>query len=168
MSLLGIRSSLQLLAGMATSYGNDLRQWLKGLGTRYATGIGLMAGGVLLIIGAAGVGTAAALHYFEMRYGASIAYAIIGGTYCVLGTAGLVAGRALLGKPAAPAPSPQRQLQILKRMLPVSTAASFLPSNRREVSGPDLVTRTLATAAAVTLLGWVALSQFQRRRGRDQ
>lgn len=160
--------STNIFVRIVKSYGDEVRKWLNGIGKRYAAGIGLMAGGALLVMVAAGVGTAAAFHYIEMQHGAYTAYAIVGGSYGVLGIAGLSAGRVLLGQSASRAPSPQPQIQILKRSLAVPTAALFLPSDRREVSGPDPLTQVLATCAAVTLLGWVAVTQLQRRQGRDR
>lgn len=160
--------STNLLIRVLKSYSEDVRKWLNSIGRRYAAGIGFMAIGALLVIVAAGVGTAAVFHYIEMEHGAYLAYAIIGGAYCVLGIAGLFVGRGLLGQPASPVPSPQRQVQILKRSLTVPAAALFVSSDRREVSGPDPLTQVLAVGAAATLLGWVAVTELQRRQGRDR
>jgi hypothetical protein len=156
------------LVRILKSYGDDVRKWLAGIGTRYAAGIGLMVGGALLQMVAAGVGTAAALHYVEIEYGTYTAYAIVGGAYGILGVDGLFAGRVLLGRSASPAPSPQPQIQILKQSLAVPTAALFLSSKRRKILRPDALTQVLAVGAAATLLGWVAATQLECRHDRDQ
>lgn len=162
------RRIANFLVRIVKSYGADVGKWLAGIGKRYAAGIGLMVGGALLAIVAAGVGTAAAFHYIEMEYGTYTAYAIVGGSYGVLGVAGLFAGRVLLGQSASPAPSPQPQIQILKQSLAIPTGALFLSSDRRDISRPDLLTQVLAVGAAATLLGWVAVTELQRRQRRNR
>lgn len=157
-----------LVVRMLKSYGDDLRKWLSGIGTRYAMGIGLMACGAVLLTVAAGIGTAAAFHYIETRYGAYVAYAVVGGACFVLGTVGLLAGRATLGQPAAPLPSPQRQAQILKQSIAAPATALLFPSNRRQSSRVDPVTQILAVGAATVLLGWVTATHLHRHERSDR
>lgn len=157
-----------LLIRIVKSYGRDVIKWLNGVGARYAIGIGLAAGGALSLLVATVIGTAAAFYFIETGYGPYTAYAIIGGAYGVLGIAGLISGRALLGKPAISVPSPHRQIQMLKRAISVPAATLLLASDRREPSRPDLLTQVLAAGAAVTLLGWIVVTHLQRRQGTDR
>ena len=94
MSRPGQRSS-NLLIALVKSYGRDLKHGLRGLTTRYAAGAGLLGSGVLFLVVAAGVAISAAFHALEIHYGAHVAYGVVGGTFLLLGVAGLVAGRVI-------------------------------------------------------------------------
>ena len=160
------RSSQNILVRLVTSYVGDLQNWVSSLGTRYAIAAGLMAVGAVALIIAAGVGVAAGFHALEMRYGTWIAYAVIGGTFAVIGIAGLVAGRTVLNRPAAPVPSPQRQMKALKGSMVSAVGAQL--ALRGQASQGDPVTRVLAAGAAATLLGWIAITYLQRRTGAER
>lgn len=159
-------SSRNIVVRVFTSYGNDLRSWVSSLGTRYAMAAGLMAVGAVSLILAAGIGIAAAFHALEMRYGTWIAYAVVGGAFAVIGVAGMLAGRTVLNTPAAPVPSPQRQMRALKGTMMNAVGAQL--ALRGQSSQGDPVTRMLAAGAAATLIGWVAITYLQQRTGAER
>lgn len=160
------RSSQNVLVWMVTSYVGDLRNWVSSLGSRYAMATGLMAVGAVSLIVATGVGIAAGFHALEIRYGIWIAYAAIGGAFALIGIAGLVAGQLVLNRPAASVPTPQRQMKALKGSMISAVGAQL--ALRGQSSQADPVTRVLAAGAAATLLGWVAITYLQRRRGEER
>jgi len=160
------RSSQNIVVRSLTSYAGDLRNWVSSLGTRYTMAAGLMAAGAISLIAAAGIGIAAGFHALEIRYGTWIAYAVVGGTFAVIGVAALVAGTSVLNRPAAPVPSPQRQMKALKGSMMSAIGAQL--ALRGQSSQGDPVTRVLAAGAAATLLGWVAITYLQRRTSAER
>ncbi|WP_249144177.1 hypothetical protein [Bradyrhizobium lablabi] len=135
------------------------------LATGYALALGLMLMGLISLVIAVGVGVAAAFHVIEVRYGAPLAYGVVGGLFLVLGIAGLLVGRGLLKRSAPPVPRPRRQADMLKRAVAVPVAARLISTSRMARVQADPVTQALAAAAAVTLVGWIAASRFKRRSG---
>ena len=160
------RSSSNIVVRMLKSYGGDLRGWLSSLGTRYALAAGLLAGGAVLLLVAAGVGVAAGFYAIELHYGAYVAYAVVGGSFLICGIAALLAGKMVLNRPAVSVPTPQRQLQTLKGSM-MSAVGTQLSLGGRSTR-PDPVTRMLAAGAAATLIGWVAVTWLQRRSGAER
>jgi len=127
---------------------------------------GLMAVGAVSLTVAAGIGIAAGFHALEMQYGTWIAYAVVGGTFAVIGAAGLIAGQTVLNRPAASVPSPQRQMQALKGTMMKAVGAQL--ALRGHASQGDPVTRMLAAGAAATLIGWVAITYLQQRTSAER
>jgi hypothetical protein len=156
-------SSQNIVVRLATSYAGDLRNWVSSLGSRYTMAAGLMAFGAISLVVAAGIAIAAGFHALEIRYGTWSAYAVVGGTFAVVGIAALFAGRSVLNRPTAPVPSPQRQVKALKGSMMSAIGAQL--ALRGQSSQGDPVTRVLAAGAAATLLGWVAITYLQRRTG---
>ncbi|MGY4480012.1 hypothetical protein [Bradyrhizobium sp. USDA 3364] len=152
-------SSLSLVFG---SYLADLRQWIGQVMTGYALAGAFMLVGAASLLIAIGIGVAAGFHALEVRYDIWIAYAVVAGAFLVLGLAGLVAGRALLARPAPAVPRPSRQADMLKRSIAVPVAARLIATSRAGVSA-DSTTQALAVGAAVLLVGWFAASRFRRR-----
>jgi hypothetical protein len=160
------RSSQNIVVRVVTSYIGDLRNWVSSLGTRYTMAAGLMTVGAASLTVAAGIGVAAGFHALEMRYGTWTAYAVVGGIFAVIGIAALLAGRMVLNRPAAPVPSPQRQMKALKGSVVSALGASL--ALRKQPAQGDPVTRVLAAGAAATLIGWVAITYLQQRSGAER
>jgi hypothetical protein len=163
MSRPGQRSS-NLLVALVKSYGGDLKHWLGGLTTRYAAGAGLIAAGVVLLLVAVGIAISAGFHALETHYGIYVAYGVVGGVFLLLGVAGLVAGRTMLSRPAAPLPAPGRHFQVLKRAVTVPAIATLVAQGGRRAGQMDPVSRGLAVGAAAILAAWVAANQARRIR----
>jgi hypothetical protein len=120
-----------------------------------------MLAGAISIVMAVSVGFAAAFHFIEAQYGVYVAYGAIGGFLLVLGLLGLLTGRLLLKRPLPPVPRPRGQTDMLKRSIAAPLAARLNSPSARV----DPVTQVLAAAAAVTLVGWIAASRFNRNSG---
>lgn len=161
---MGANSRPSSLSLIVRSYLGDLRQWIGHLVTGYAVACAVMlVGAVSLGIGI-GAGVAAAFHALEVRYDIWIAYAVLGSTFLVIGLAGLVAGRALLARPAPEVPRPTRQADVLKRSIAAPVAARLIAASRSgTAAGVDPTTQALAAGAAIMLVGWFAASRLRRR-----
>jgi hypothetical protein len=145
------------------SYVADLQKWGTRLVTGYAVAFGVMLTGPIFLIVAAGIGVTAAFHFLEMRYGAPVAYGAIGGVFFVLGLAALLTGSLMLQRPLPAIPRPGRQAAMLKSAITASVAARLVSTSRPGAAvGTDHVARVLAAAAAVTLVGWIVASRFNR------
>jgi len=146
------------------SYVQDLRQWIGHQASGYALACGFLLAGALSLVVAAGIGSAAAFHALELRYGVWAAYAVVGGAFLVLGLVGLLAGRVVLARPAPAMPQPSRQVDMLKRAVAVPVAARLIAVSRTgAMAKADPTTQVLAAGAAVMLVGWFAASRFRRR-----
>lgn len=144
------------------SYADDVHRWIATIARGYAVGVGLILAGAIAILVAIGVGIAATFHVIEVRYGASVAYAAVGGVFLIFGLIGLLAGRALLKRPV-PLPSPQRQVDMLKRSITAPVAVRLLSNARTEARGEaDPVTQLLAATAAAILIGWIVFSRSRK------
>ena len=155
--------SSNLLIALVRSYGRDLKHWLGGLTTRYATGAGLLASGLVFLVVAVGVAISAAFHALEIHYGVYVAYGVVGGIFLLLGVAGLVAGRVILSRPATPLPTPERQFHVLKRAITAPAIATLVTQGGRRARRIDPVSRGLAAGAAALLLGWIAVNRARRQ-----
>ncbi|WP_246788436.1 hypothetical protein [Bradyrhizobium sp. CCBAU 53421] len=152
------------LSQIVHSYLGDLRRWIGHLVTGYAVACGVMLVGAISLLIAIGIGVGAAFYALEVRYDIWIAYAVVGGTFLLLGLAGLVAGRVLLTRPAPEVPRPTRQADMLKRSIAVPVAARLIAVSRSgAAAGVDPKTQALAAGAAVLLIGWFAASRLGRR-----
>jgi len=157
------RQSSNLFIALIKSYGRDLKHWLGGLTTRYAAGAGLLAAGVVFLVVAAGIAISACFHTLEVHYGSYVAYGVLGGVFLLLGVAGLLAGRVVLSRPAAPVPAPERQFSVLKRAITAPAIAALASPAGRRAGRIDPLSRGLAVGAAAILLGWLAVNKVQRR-----
>ena len=67
--------------GLLRHYLGKVFGWAKLRIGRYGFAPGLLTAGVLLLVVAAAIGTAAGFHFLELRYGIWIAYGIVGGAF---------------------------------------------------------------------------------------
>jgi len=144
------------------SYTADLQNWSTRISINYAVAVGLLFCGTVAVMLATGISIAAVFHVIEVRYGIYIAYAAVGGFFLLVGLIALLAGGRFLKQPIPPVPRPHRQLQMIKRSITAPVAISLMSKmmsgNAKQV---DPVTKGLAAAAAVTLIGWIAVSHFR-------
>jgi hypothetical protein len=137
------------------SYAADLRGWMVRLAAGYGIAAALLLGGVLAVFGAIAVGAVALFHVIELRYGANIAFAALGGGLVVLAVILMLAGWLMLQR-RAPVPRPERQFRAAKQMLVGSTISRAVASLRETEAGrPDATTQVLLGAAAVVAVGWL-------------
>ena len=151
------------------SYARDVRGWITARVTSYLVAYGVIAAGAISFLVAIGFGVGAIFTLIEIRYGVWSAFAATGGFFLTLGLIGLVAGRVMLSRSAPPLPRPRRQMEMVKRAIaaPVATRL-ILGSSASGARRADPVTQSLAAAAAVLLVGWIAASRFKRRPAHTQ
>lgn len=147
------------------SYAADWRGWVVRLAAGYGVAGALLVCGLVAVIAAVAVGGAAVFHFIELRFGADIAYAAVGGGLLAVGLILLLAGWMTLRRPAAPLPRPNRQVQAAKRMLVGSAMARTVVGLRRsEAAKLDTGTQVLLGSAAMMVVGWILASHLQSRR----
>ena len=149
------------VSSLVGSYVADLKGWAAGLAAGYGIAAALMFGGVLAVFGAITVGFIALFHFVELRYGATIGFAVIGGGLLLLGIILLLSGYAVTRRKTAPLPRPHRQLRAARQMLTVPTisrAAAAL--YRSDAAKPDTTTQILIGAAALLAVGWIASTRL--------
>src|ERR1700761_6151494 len=88
------------------SYAADLRGWVGQRAAGYGIAIALMVGGVLAVFAAVAVGATALFHFIELRDGANVAFAVLGGGLLALGLILLLTGWLMIKRRAAPLPRP--------------------------------------------------------------
>ena len=145
------------------SYAADLRGWATKRAAGYGVGAALLVGGILAVFGAIAVGAMALFHFIELRYGAYIAFAALGGGLVVLSAILLLAGWLTISRRAPPLPRPRPQLRAAKQMLVGSTISRAVTAlHRNEAARPDATTQILLGAAAVVAAGWIVVTHFGR------
>jgi hypothetical protein len=82
----------QSVGGELRAYGREVRAWWVGILARYAIVGVLLLGALASLIGSIAVGLAALFHFLELKYGAAVAYAVIGGFLVVLAILGTTLG----------------------------------------------------------------------------
>ena len=143
------------VSALVGSYGADLRGWVAGLATKYGIAAALMLGGILAIFAAITVGAIALFHFLELRYGANVAFAALGGGLLVLAAILLLAGWLTLQR-HVPVPRPERQLRAARQMLVGTTISRTVTAlHDTEATKPDATTQVLLGAAAVAAIGWL-------------
>jgi hypothetical protein len=151
------------------SYAADLREWAAGLAAGYGVAAALLLGGVLAVFGAIAVGGMAFFHFIELRYGANLAFAALGGGLLALGAILLLAGWLMMKRQAAPLPRPHQQFRAAKNMLVGSTISRGLATLREsEAARPDAMTQVLLGAAAVLAAGWIVTTRLGSTAPRGQ
>ena len=149
------------VSALVRSYAADLRGWAVELAAGYGIAAALMFGGILAVFGAITVGFIALFHFVELRYGAYVGFAAIGGGLLALGIILLLIGYAMTRRKTAPVPRPHRQLRAARQMLMVPTisrAAAAL--YRSDAAKPDTTTQILIGAAALLAVGWIASTRL--------
>jgi hypothetical protein len=149
------------LPALGRSYAADLREWAASLAAGYGIAAALLVGGMLAVFGAIAVGAIAFFAFLELRYGANIAFAALGGGLLALGAILLLAGWLMMGRKAAPLPRPHRQFRAAKNMLvgPV-IARAVTTLHTSEAARPDAMTQVLLGAAAVLAAGWIVTTRL--------
>lgn len=149
------------LSALGRSYAADLRGWAASLAAGYGIAAALLVGGMLAVFGAVAVAAIALFAFLELRYGANIAFAALGGGLLALGAVLLLAGWLMIGRKAAPLPKPDRQFRAAKNMLvgPV-IARTVATLHTSEAARPDAVTQVLLGAAAVLAAGWIVTTHL--------
>jgi hypothetical protein len=143
------------VSALIGSYGADLRGWVARLAANYGIAAALMLGGLLAVFGAIAVGAVALFRFIELRYGANVAFATLGGGLLVLAAILLVAGWLMLQR-RAPVPRPARQLRAARQMLVGTTISRAVTAlHDTESARPDATTQVLLGAAAVAAIGWL-------------
>jgi hypothetical protein len=148
-------------SALGRSYAADLRGWAVSLAAGYGIAAALLIGGMLAVFGAIAVGAIALFHFLELRFGANIAFAALGGGLLALGAILLLAGWLMIGRKAAPLPRPDRQFRAAKNMLvgPV-IARAVTTFHTSEAARPDAMTQVLLGAAAVLAAGWIVTTRL--------
>jgi hypothetical protein len=136
--------------------------WVKKRATSYGVAAGLLIAGVLLLVVAAGIGTAALFYFIELRYGAWPAYGVIGGSFAALGAIALSVALIMLKRQGPPVPRPPSATHLLRQAAPLM-ATRLASTPQSGTWRADGTTRLLATGAALLLIGWAASSPGQRR-----
>jgi hypothetical protein len=149
------------LSALGRSYAADLRGWAASLAAGYGIAVALLVGGMLAVFGAVAVAAVALFGFLELRYGANIAFAALGGGLLALGAVLLLAGWLMIGRKAAPLPKPDRQFRAAKNMLvgPV-IARTVATLHTSEAARPDAMTQVLLGAAAVLAAGWIVTTHL--------
>jgi hypothetical protein len=157
------------LFALLGSYAADLRGWIGKLVAGYGIAAALMVGGVIAVFAAVAVGMTALFHFIELRYGANIAFAALGGGLLVLGVILLLAGYLMIKRKAAPLPRPHEQFRAARQMLVGSTMARAVTAlHENEAAKPDATTQILLGAAAVLAAGWIVATHLGSRASRRQ
>ena len=149
------------IAAMLRSYAADLKGWAAGLATGYGIAAALMLGGILAVFGAIAIGAGALFHFVALKYGAYIAFAVLGGGLLLLGVILLLAGWLMMRGRVPPLPRPRRQLRAARQMMvgpTISRAVSAL--YRGEAARPDATTQILIGAAAILAVGWIVATRL--------
>src|ERR1700685_528902 len=102
------------ISALWRSYAADLRGWAASLAAGYGIAAALLVGGILAVFGAITIAAIALFHFFELRYGAIIAFAALGGGLLALGAILLLAGWLMIGRKAPPLPRPDRQFRAAR------------------------------------------------------
>ncbi|HET7888919.1 MAG TPA: phage holin family protein [Bradyrhizobium sp.] len=149
------------ISALLGSYAADLKTWAVKLAAGYGIAVALMAGGVLAVFGAIAVGFASLFHVLEPRYGAGLAFAILGGGLLVLAVILLLAGWLMMKRQTPPLPKPREQFRAARQMMVGSTISRAVAGLREnDAARPDLTTQILIGAAAVVAAGWIVVSRF--------
>lgn len=144
-------------AGLIRSYLQKLTAWARLRAGRYGLAIGLLAIGVLLLAVALAVGTAAAFHFIELRYGIWTAYGVIGGGFAALAAVALIAGLIILKARPAAMPSPPSPARLVRHaVVPVAFRLASTAQRRPAVERTGLLA---AGAAALLVVGWMVARQ---------
>jgi hypothetical protein len=149
------------ISALWRSYAADLRGWAASLAAGYGIAAALLVGGILAVFGAITIAAIALFHFFELRYGAIIAFAALGGGLLALGAILLLAGWLMIGRKAPPLPRPDRQFRAARNMLvgPV-IARTVATLHTSEAARPDAMTQVLLGAAAVLAAGWIVTTHL--------
>jgi hypothetical protein len=156
------RSSPRGFSALLGSYATDVKRWAGRRVAGYGIAAALFVGGTLAILAAIAVGATALFHFLELRYGAKIAFAALGGGLLALGVILLLAGWVMISRKTTPLPRPHQQFRAAKQMLVgpvISRALTAVRTN--EAARPDGTTQVLLGAAAILATGWIVAGHFR-------
>ena len=144
---------------MLRSYGSEVKSWGGRIVRRYLVAVTLLAAGGLFILAAAGFGIAAGFHFVALRYGENIAFAVLGGSFLVIGLIVIVAGLSSMKRRLPVLPNPNKHIRDFSR----SAALDFLTKTDQLKHRVRHHSTPLAVGTAGLLaIGWVAGSALRR------
>jgi hypothetical protein len=150
------------LSGPLRGYTRKLAGWVRQRGTTYGVAAGLLLAAALLLVFAAGIGTAALFYFVELHYGPWTAYGVIGGSFAALGTIAILVALLMLKRQGPPVPRPPSAAKLFRQAAPLMATRLASAPQRVATRSADGTTRLLATGAALLLIGWAASSHRQR------
>jgi hypothetical protein len=148
------------VSGELRAYGREVRAWSVGILARCAIAAVLLLAALASLIGGVGVGLAALFHFLELKYGATVAYAVIGGLLIVLAVLEATLGVAQLRQALPSPPDPRRHARTVSRIAAAESISAIAASGKalRPVMPPAI------GVLSVGLLGWLVASRVRQRR----
>ena len=143
--------------GLLRQYLGKVSGWAKLRVGRYGLAFGLLAVGVLLLVVAAAIGTAAGFDFLELRYGIWTAYGIVGGAFGGLAAVALIAGWVILKAKPPAMPAPPTPARLLRHAVaPIALRRLSSAAEGRRTLPVDPRTGLFAAGAMLLLVGWMA------------
>ena len=150
------------VGGELRAYGREMRAWSVGILARYAVAVVLLLAALASLIGSAGVGLAALFHFLDLRYGATVAYAAIGGLLIVLAILAAMFGVAQLRQALPSPPDPRRHARAASRIAAAESIGAIAASGNALKARPAMP--VTISVLLVGLLGWLVASRARQRR----